>query len=44
MSLHHLKRSLEAEHLYTAPTPHTPASHDDATLLCVFTQFPAADL
>jgi hypothetical protein len=29
-----LKRSLEADRLYTPPTTHTPASHDDPTLLC----------
>ncbi|KAH9973921.1 CRAL/TRIO domain-containing protein [Russula compacta] len=32
-SLNDLKRSLEAHRLYRPPSPDTPASHDDATLL-----------
>ncbi|KAH9960087.1 CRAL-TRIO domain-containing protein, partial [Russula dissimulans] len=28
-----LKRTLAEQHLYTPPSPHSPASHDDATLL-----------
>ena len=31
-----LKRTLAEQDLYTPPSPHFPASHDDATLLSVF--------
>jgi len=45
MTLDLLKRSLEADRLYTPPTPDTPASHDDATLLCAaHLSLAAADL
>jgi len=36
-TLDDLKRSLHAHFLYTPPSPHTPPSHDDSTLLCAGT-------